>query len=474
MIMHRKNCFHEECYFQKIASPKISIIVPVYNPGNGFARCLKSLQEQKVTDIEIILIDDCSTDGSMELGRNAALKDKRIRILVNEENRGAGFSRNRGIEEASGEYLAFVDPDDYIAADFLELLYNKATESHPDIVKGEVNQVSISGKVNDGSNEKSLNQKIREGLQKGIPLYRLFSYNHWTAIYNRLFLLRTGARYGLTRNSQDTAFLLRTCYFTNFIDFADSAKYYYVARADSRVRDYRKERLQQELLAYKDLVSFFQDHEMDENFYPYIIGKTEYLLRIQAWVYQYYSKSDGEWFLNEIQHETESLPFADIIQSINVKMEGLIKYGVNLSLSPYRMQGENPHINDRYDVVKRWTDFLCTHPECIKKKKYKYQAIDAYVNLLSDPRIKDLDAVERKNMHSAARSQFRRLPRISRDTHEIEGIYIFISTGINVFQVNKRIRIYIFKTLKMKDKIIGFLKKRLKYLYKHGKRWIHL
>ena len=221
MIMHRKNCFHEECYFQKIASPKISIIVPVYNPGNGFARCLKSLQEQKVTDIEIILIDDCSTDGSMELGRNAALKDKRIRILVNEENRGAGFSRNRGIEEASGEYLAFVDPDDYIAADFLELLYNKATESHPDILKGEVNQVSISGKVNDGSNEKSLNQIIREGLQKGIPLYRLFSYNHWTAIYNRLFLLRTGARYGLTRNSQDTAFLLRTCYFTNFIDFAD-------------------------------------------------------------------------------------------------------------------------------------------------------------------------------------------------------------------------------------------------------------
>lgn len=445
------------------ASPKISIIVPVYNPGNGFARCLKSLREQTLTDIELIFIDDCSTDDSMKLARNAAKIDKRIIILDNKENLGAGYSRNRGIDVASGEYLAFVDPDDYVATNFLQLLYNKAIESHPDIVKGEKNHVSIFGRIDDGFGEKSLNQKIREGLQQGIPLYRLFTYNHWTAIYNRLFLLRIGAKYGLTRNSQDSTFLLRTCYYTNSIELVDSAKYYYVARTDSRVRDYRKERLQQELLAFEDMVNFCLDRETDRNFYLYIIGKIEYLLRVQAWVYQYYSKSDGEWFLNEIQHEAKSLPFADKIQSIDIKMEGLIKYGANLSLFPYRMQGENPHINnDRYDVVKRWTDFLCEHPNCLKNKRYKCQVIEAYVKLLSDPAVKGLNVFKRKKLYNAIRFQFQRLPKVNWDIPEREKLFLFILTGINTFQLNEYMKACVSKMLIIKKRFMGILSRKHK------------
>ena len=458
---------------QEKASPKISVIVPVYNPGDGFARCLKSLQEQTLTDFEVILIDDCSTDDSIELARDAAKNDERIRILVNEQNSGAGYSRNWGIEVARGEYLAFVDPDDYIATDFLQLLYSKAAKSHSDIVKGEKNHVSISGRVDDGSGEKSLNQMIREGLQKGKPLYTLFTYNHWTAIFNRLFLLRIGARYGLTRNSQDSTFLLRTCYFTNNIELVDSAKYYYVARTDSRVRDYRRERLHQELLAFKDIVNFFQDRETDSNLYLFVIGKIEYLLRIQAWVYQYYSKSDGKWFLDEIRHEAESLPFADKIQSIDSKMEGLIKYGVNLSLFPYRMQGENPHINkDRYDVVKRWTDFLCEHPNCLNKEKYKCQVIEAYVKLLSGPEIKGLNVFERKKLYTATRFQLGRLSKINWDIPERRKMYVFICSGINVFQMNEYIGIYIYRMLDVKKKVTRVLNRKFKYLYYHWKHRI--
>lgn len=451
---------------QEKVLPKISVIVPVYNPGDGFVRCLKSLQEQSLTDIEIIFIDDCSTDESMELARKAALTDKRIRILVNEQNSGAGYSRNRGIDEACGEYLAFIDPDDYISGDFLELLYNKTKQNTSDIVKGEREHINASGKVIDCSKEKSLNETIRDGLIKGKPLYRLFTYNHWTAIYNRSFLLRIGARYGLTRNSQDSTFLLRTCYYTKSIDFDDSAKYYYVVRTNSRVRDYSRARLRQELLAFEDAVDFFHEHEIDGHFFAYIIERLEYLLRIQAWIDLHYSKADGKWFLNEIRDATESLPNASVIRFMNFKMEILVKYGVNLSILPYRMQGEEPDIEDRYDVTKRWTDFLYAHPEY---KNYNKYVIQTYVNLLSSSKVRDINLFKRYKLYNDTRLQLRRLTSINWNIPERWRMYTFIHTGINAFQINERIGKFIYKLTKKKNKLVYFAKKKFKHMYSRGK-----
>ena len=430
---------------QEKASPKISVIVPVYNPGDGFARCLKSLQEQTLTDIELIFIDDCGNDGSMELIRKAALTDKRIRILVNEQNSGAGYSRNRGIEEACGEYLAFIDPDDYISGDFLELLYNKTKQNNPDIVKGEREHVNLSGKVIDCSKEQALNETIRKGLNKGKPLFRLFTYNHWTAIYNRSFLLRIGARYGLTRNSQDSTFLLRTCYYTKSIDFADSAKYYYVVRTDSRVRDYSRDRLRQELLAFEDAVDFFCEHETDGNFYAYIIGRLEYLLRIQAWINLYYSKTDGKWFLNEIRYAAKSLPNPDLVCFMSFKMKGLIKYGVNLSTVPYRMQGEETSIEDRVDTAKRWTDFLCRYPEYMKDGKYIHQIIKIYEELLDDVRVRKINFFQRKKLYKTIRIQLQRLTRINGHEFEKTGEFLFLQTKFSAYQMGARFRACIYK-----------------------------
>ena len=455
---------------QEKASPKISVIVPVYNPGNGFARCLKSLQEQTLTDFEVIFIDDCSTDDSIELARDAAKNDKRIRILVNEQNSGAGYSRNRGIEEACGEYLAFVDPDDFIANDFLQLLYKKTIDSKPDIVKGEKEYVNAKGMVADAGKEQLLNESIREGLTRGLPLYRLFLYNHWTAIYKRQFIMDIGARYGLTRNSQDSTFLLRTCYYTKNIDFEDSAKYYYAVRTDSRVRDYSRERLQQELLAFEDFVKFFHEHEIDGHFYPYIIGKIEYLLRVQAWIDLHYSKADGEWFLNEIRDAAKSLPNVSVIQFMSLKMEILIKYGTNLSSLPYRMQGEEPDVEDRYDVAKRWTDFLCTHSEYTDNKKYNQYVIQTYVSLLSSSKLRSISLFKRYSIYNAARQQLRRLTSINWNISKRWRMYTFIHTGINVFQINERIGKCIYIVTKKKNKAVFFTKKKFKHMFSRGNR----
>ena len=103
-------------------TPKVSIIIPVWNPGPGIRRCVESLRGQTLEDIEMIFVDDCGTDNAMDVVHAAAKEDPRIRIIENPENLGPGISRNKGIKEARGEYLSFVDADDYVNTVFLERL----------------------------------------------------------------------------------------------------------------------------------------------------------------------------------------------------------------------------------------------------------------------------------------------------------------------------------------------------------------
>ena len=93
--------------------PKVSIIVPVYNAGIYLKGCLDSILQQTLCDIEVILILDCPTDGSDVICQKYAEKDNRIRIIWNEKNLHIGLSRNKGLEIATGEYIAFSDNDDY-------------------------------------------------------------------------------------------------------------------------------------------------------------------------------------------------------------------------------------------------------------------------------------------------------------------------------------------------------------------------
>ena len=100
----------------------ISVIVPVYNIKEYLPRCVKSICAQTYSNLEILLVDDGSTDGTGQLCDELAVSDKRIRVL-HKENGGSSSARNMGIENASGKYLGFVDSDDYIEPDMYEKLY---------------------------------------------------------------------------------------------------------------------------------------------------------------------------------------------------------------------------------------------------------------------------------------------------------------------------------------------------------------
>ena len=112
---------------------KVSVVIPVYNVEKYIEECLDSVINQTLTDIEIICINDGSTDKSLDILKRYAKEDNRI-IILNESNNGAGFSRKKGLNIAKGKFVSFVDSDDYLDEKCLELAYNNGINNNSDIV----------------------------------------------------------------------------------------------------------------------------------------------------------------------------------------------------------------------------------------------------------------------------------------------------------------------------------------------------
>ena len=114
-------------------NPKVSVIVPVYNASKYLNKCIESLISQTLKEIEIILVDDGSTDDSKEIIKEYSKSDSRVKLIL-QENSGPSKARNSGIKEAKGVYIAFVDADDWVDSDTYNDMYNAAVQSNSDIV----------------------------------------------------------------------------------------------------------------------------------------------------------------------------------------------------------------------------------------------------------------------------------------------------------------------------------------------------
>ena len=126
-------------------SVKVSIIIPVYNTEKYLRKCLDSVCNQTLQDIEIICVNDCSTDDSLEILKEYASNDNRIKIINFTENKGVAIARNTAIEQAKGEYIGFVDSDDYVDLDFYEKLYNAAKSENAELVVGKTQMENENG-----------------------------------------------------------------------------------------------------------------------------------------------------------------------------------------------------------------------------------------------------------------------------------------------------------------------------------------
>lgn len=139
---------------------KVSVITGTYNPGHLIHKFIESVLKQTLTDLELIIIDDYSTDGTREVLQEYTKKDSRIKLIFNEQNLGISATYNKGLDIATGEYVSLVDSDDFLDLDFYEKMYNFSINNNLDLCLGySVTHFSgnvdylpayIFGNVNDG------------------------------------------------------------------------------------------------------------------------------------------------------------------------------------------------------------------------------------------------------------------------------------------------------------------------------------
>lgn len=124
-----------------MSNPTVSVIIPVYNAQEGIKQCMDSLLNQSFTDFEIILLNDGSTDNSLEVIKKYAADNDFIRV-IDKENEGVAKTRNKGIQLANGKYIVFIDNDDFVDSDYLERFYNEIDQEQLDIVLGGYKRVN--------------------------------------------------------------------------------------------------------------------------------------------------------------------------------------------------------------------------------------------------------------------------------------------------------------------------------------------
>ncbi len=175
---------------------KISIIVPVYNVENYLEECVNSLVNQTFKDIEIILVDDGSTDSSGEMCERYAQQDDRI-IVLHQVNQGQSAARNRGVERSSGEYILFVDSDDYITLDACEALILEAEKTGADIVTGDI--LNEADKL---KNEENFRKLAKENVAiKGTEYLKMalqanaYDIVPWIRIVRKKYLEQNGIQF---------------------------------------------------------------------------------------------------------------------------------------------------------------------------------------------------------------------------------------------------------------------------------------
>lgn len=251
--------------------PLISIIVPVYNSDKFLQRCLNSIVNQTFSDFELILIDDGSTDNSSEICDEYKSKDNRI-IVCHQKNQGSAVARNKAIAMAKGEYLAFVDSDDYIHPRYLEILSSIAKQRDADIVvcsfaKGL--EESFEWNSYETFNPDSYSE------YKGDVFLREFEKNKsikiWV-LWDKLFRREcfNGIKMPAGRVYQDNAVVYKMLYTADKVIDTDFILYYYYSNENSTTskNKFKLSRLDW-LLVLDEMAAFFYDKKEVELYNKY-------------------------------------------------------------------------------------------------------------------------------------------------------------------------------------------------------------
>lgn len=214
---------------------KVSVIIPIYNVEKYLERCLDSILNQTLQDIEIICVDDGSTDNSSRILQKYKQLDHRIKVIT-QPSSGQGIARNNAIDIARGEYIGFVDPDDYVSPQMYEIMYAKAKAYDVDLVEGSFfidNQArnylkKQKNKLNLPTNN-IFNWKVKKNYVFSAKLAV------WNKLYRREFIRKYNIKFMNVLRGEDIIFTVKSRVLANKIIYIDNADYYYVIKEDNSI-----------------------------------------------------------------------------------------------------------------------------------------------------------------------------------------------------------------------------------------------
>lgn len=214
-----------------MTNPKVSVIVPVYNTEKYLEECLASIQNQTLKDIEIICINDGSTDGSLDILEQYEKNDNRF-VIIRQENQGAGASRNNGLKIARGDYLIFLDSDDFFSDKLLEKTYTRGIETEADIVLfgGDMYNCRTNqyGNADHFFRKKYTNDKdvfSRADIPERIM--QVSNTTLWTKLYSRKFVLDNNLEFPAYPMNEDVGFALLSLCVADRISYVDEKLIHY-------------------------------------------------------------------------------------------------------------------------------------------------------------------------------------------------------------------------------------------------------
>jgi len=270
-----------------VPQPKVSIIVPVYNAEKYLERCINSLKNQSLKDIEIILVDDSSTDSSLEMCNKMSAEDSRIKV-IHKVNEGAGYARNAALRIVTGEYIGFLDSDDFAETDMFKTLYDKAVQYDSDLVMSGVLFVDGNMFSKDGEcvrktyfdrdthfdTEESL-KKLRMGIVGAAPGDSddsKYGMSIWKNLFRTEVIKKNNISFKSEREmlSEDALFMID---YISCIDKAtgiNEAFYNYCRNEASISKSYKKDRFEKSLVFANEVEKRFKKDITPKEYQVYI------------------------------------------------------------------------------------------------------------------------------------------------------------------------------------------------------------
>lgn len=237
-----------------INHPKISVIVPVYKVEKYLPKCIESILQQTFTDFELLLIDDGSPDSSGKICDEYAAKDSRIRVF-HKENGGVSSARNLGLDNAKGEWISFIDADDWISNDFLSFDYKEA-----DVIQKSYQMIRQSGEVIETYHLQSsiINDKK--------VLYKFYVNKRNNALWDKIIAKKLigNRRFDINiKIGEDFLFFLGLVPSINTYLFSDKGCYYYLNRSNSAMAKVENNKRERALILMANLNNVNKEHALE-------------------------------------------------------------------------------------------------------------------------------------------------------------------------------------------------------------------